>query len=101
MAVDGKLVEKMFVEFTSFLASANRMETHDLEALVERFRVELIISKPSRERKDLFRSYIDMFEAELERRYEKRDEDPDSIQDQVKRYLKKLIPTLMEENKDT
>jgi DNA-directed RNA polymerase specialized sigma24 family protein len=94
MQLDEDKVEDAFVKFRAAVNFAVNQELPNLEALIERIRVELMIQTMRRERRDVYRALIDLLEDEVDEQYEKIDEERGSIRHQVESYVRRMIRNL-------
>lgn len=90
--VDEKAVERDYGFLKSFVGSAWNSPLTEVEALVERIRIDLMLeTQVSRARKALYREAIDYLEHVLERRYEKLEEPRESSREHILKYVKRML----------
>jgi len=89
--IDEERVEHAFDRIRSAVNLALQQEIWQIEALVERFRVEIMLSRPSRDRRAVYRALIDLLEGELHRRYHAEGHHPDSMREHVVDYFRRLV----------
>jgi hypothetical protein len=89
--IDDRKVEHAFERIRDSLNLSMQLDIGHLEALIERFRIELMLARPSRERRAVYRASIDLLEAELHRRYEAEGHHPDSMRAHVVDYFRRLV----------
>lgn len=97
-SIDERRVESAFERIRDALNLAIQLELPQLEALIERFRIEVMLSRPSRDKRTVYRSIIDLLEGELERRYEAEGQHREHVREQVIAYFRRLVAGL--DNKD-
>lgn len=92
--IDEKRIEEAFDRIRGALNLALQQPIPHLEALIERFRLELILRQPNRQRRTLYRALIDLLESELEERYAASDHDRETVRQHVVRYIRQLVHEL-------
>ena len=69
-------------------------DLHNIEALIERLRVEMIVNDYRGSQKRFHRAVIDRFEDILEERYEKEEADRASTRRSILNYVRSLMDSL-------
>lgn len=98
-SIDEQRVESAFERIRDALNLAMQLELPQIEALIERFRVEVMLSRPSRDKRAVYRSVIDLLENELEHRYDVEGQHREHVREQVVAYFRRLVSGL--DNKDS
>ena len=92
--VDERKVEQDLEMLERFCRTAWQSDLQNVEALIERLQVEMIVQRYPRRKKAIYRAVIDYMEDVLERRYEKIEDDRDTVRQDVLDYVAKLIQGL-------
>ena len=93
-SIDEHRVEHAYERIRDAISLALQLEVPHLEALIERFRVELMVARPNRGRRAVYRDIINLLEGELERRYEAEGHSPEHVREQVIAYFRRLVAGL-------
>ncbi len=67
--IEDEKVEQEFAHLQRFVSEASCCDLSNLQALVERIRVEIMVAKPKRATRMFYRAVIDYLEDVLEHRY--------------------------------
>ena len=94
MSIDEKHVEQAYARLRAAINLAMHLDLHDLEALIERMRVTLMLERLDRDRRHVYRALIDLYEAELERRYDASEHDRATVRRQVLAYFRRMLDEL-------
>tara|TARA_R110002167_G_scaffold39839_3_gene122768 strand:+ start:254 stop:541 length:288 start_codon:yes stop_codon:yes gene_type:complete len=94
MSIDDQKVEQIFVQFRRALNAGQSMDLAHMQALAERFRVELMIADVSPARRAIYRSIIDMFEDIIEQEADKQDAARPKGSNALVAYVKRLVQGL-------
>lgn len=89
--VNEKLIEKDLAEIENLFGIAWHNSFMTTEALLERLRVEIMISRPSRRKRRVYRALIDYIEDVLEERYADEEQDRPEKRKQVMDYIKGVL----------
>lgn len=92
--VNDQHIEELFESIKKTAALARREELRDVEALIERIRVAMMIEPLSRPRKALYRAIIDYYEDILEERYDQAEHERGAARRSVVDYFKRLADSL-------
>lgn len=92
--VDEAQVERYFDELQGFARIAWSADIENLEALVERIRIALVIDKASKQRKVFYRGAIDYFEDVLEERHKKEERSAGERHHSIVAYFKSMADNL-------
>ena len=92
--VDEQKVEQDLESLERFCRTAWQSDLQNVEALIERLQVEMIVQRYPRRKKAIYRAVIDYMEDVLDRRYEKADDDRDTVRQGVLDYVSELIKGL-------
>ncbi len=88
--IDDEKVEKVFARIKSSLSEGQRLDAAQMRGLVERIRVDLMLSKYSRRKRAVYRALIDLLEEEIEAKLD----DGHDLTDQAVAYIKRLVKGL-------
>lgn len=93
-SIDEKRVEDTLDRIHGALNVALQQPIPQLEALIERLRIDLMLRRTNKERRALYRALIDLLEAELAERYEAGGADRETVRQHVMRYIRQLVHEL-------
>ena len=91
MAIDDDRVERLFTQFRQALSTGQDMDLPHMQALVERFRVELLIADVSARRRRVYRAIIDMFEDLIDEKVDKLDAQRPKGSNALIEYVRRLM----------
>lgn len=91
MAIDDKRIEALFENFRHAISVSHDIDLQHKQALVERFRIELMLKHCTRQRKALYRAVIDMLEHDIEEETERLDAGKPKATDALVAYMKRLL----------
>lgn len=94
MAIDDRSIEQIFQQFRRAISTSQEADLENKQALVERFRVELMITPASRGRKAIYRSVIDMLEDSIEEEVDRLDASRPKASAALVQYMKRLLDGL-------
>ncbi len=94
MAIEDKKIEDIFNLFRRAINAGQDMNLAHQQALVERFRVELMVADMSSRRKTVYRAIIDMFEDIIEEEVEKQAANKPKGSSALVAYVKRLVQGL-------
>ena len=92
--VDEKRVDRDVEMVEQLSRLAWQRDLANVEALIERLRVEMIVKDYRGSQKRFHRAVIDRFEDVLEERYEKEDRDRETTRRSIMHYVRSLIGSL-------
>ncbi|MEQ9639779.1 MAG: hypothetical protein RIM84_07095 [Alphaproteobacteria bacterium] len=85
--IDDQKVEKVFENIRRSINEGMRLDAPQMRGLVERLRVDLMLSQYSRRKKGVYRALVDLLEDELENKAD----DSQDLSNQAVQYIKRLI----------
>lgn len=94
MAIDDRKVEHIFEQFQRAIKASQDLDLGHKQALVERFRVDLMVRDSSPPRKALYRAIIDMQEHAIEAEVERLDAAKPKASKALVNYMKRLLDGL-------
>ena len=77
--LNGQKAEQNLESLKRFCGTAWQSDLQNVEALIERLQIEMIVQRYPRRKKAIYRAVIDCMEDVLERRYEKTSDDGDTF----------------------
>jgi len=91
MDLDEPHIEKQFKQLKHFADGVWHTDLTNVEAIVERIRLELIIEQVRNPRKTFYRAVIDYLEDVVDERYKKENKNPEASRRSVREYIKSFL----------
>ena len=95
MAIDDNRIEQLFLQFRRALNAGEEFNLDHKQALVERFRVELMVTDCSPRRRAIYRAIIDMFEDIIEEEADRLSAAKPKGSRALVAYMKRLFDSLV------
>lgn len=94
MAINDKKIESLFEQYRRAINASQELDLQHKQALVERVRVELMITPVSSGRKAVYRAVIDLLEDSIEAEVAEQDAARPKATNALVAYMKRLLDGL-------